>query len=857
MTRIKIKSNPYTKEILYSTFDETSKGWINIKDSDAGKSSELRETDERFFLPFRIKNIINIIKKEYYVGEMIQICFEGTQDEYAEVAAICESEDNRDKIELVRSKEFLENARFIKPDIKEVFENVEPVIDNIMKENSYVIKELNKVAKALDDIIPICVFGTYSAGKSTFINALIGVEILPSGGDPVTAKIYEISNSEQPDQAKISFKYLDEEIEISIEKDGMRVLRGKQDIDIIEKIRLAVEENENVDFYNTVRIAVDILNNYEKRDKETIELGSVISLSIPFSKKSIIGNTNNKFVIFDTPGSNSYSNQEHSKVLAEALASFSNGIPIWVTEYSDHDTMDNAKLIDDVRSINALDKRFTMIVFNKADDADLPEGGFSKEKVSDILEYKAVEQMYASGIFFVSSIMGLGSKNDGEFFDRFYRKTYRTQSPTFSDPEDIDYMCLYRYNIMPEQNKANAIESSEGLDNLIYANSGLYCIEKEIDGFGSKHAAYNKCQMVFAFLNDVIKETNERINERTKILLDARERSTQELNSKTKLLQDEMERSAKNIEENNGRKSKDDISEYVSKELKYKFDETQLASIDAEQRRRNFESNNFGVKEKEYEDAKNKLWNHIKESSQGFFKKNIIESVQNMASDITDGLKNVQSRKEEMDTAEKELDKQSSEEILKYIIDMYKTNLDEVQSRLFEHLDEYWKDKEREFKRILLLQITKSEALSASQREEISDIIQNFNVDGFKKKADSVFVRKRFLRGRLLGIRITDDEKLDIRKLTKDYNDRINKIIKEMSQQMNEDCFLQFKTWDEKLLGEINANLTEYNPELKSIAEIIRLETENIADLEEKQRMIQHSFDTIKDLMSWKSVEGE
>ena len=51
--------------------------------------------------------------------------------------------------------------------------------------------------------------------------------------------------------------------------------------------------------------------------------------------------------------------------------------------------------------------------------------------------------MYASGIFFVSSIMGLGGKNDGEFVDRFYRKTFRTQSPTFSDPEDIDYMSLY------------------------------------------------------------------------------------------------------------------------------------------------------------------------------------------------------------------------------------------------------------------------------------------------------------------------------------------------------------------------------------------------------------------------------
>lgn len=39
--------------------------------------------------------------------------------------------------------------------------------------------------------------------------------------------------------------------------------------------------------------------------------------------------------------------------------------------------------------------------------------------------------------------MGLGGKNDGEFVDRFYRKTFRTQSPTFSDPEDIDYMSLY------------------------------------------------------------------------------------------------------------------------------------------------------------------------------------------------------------------------------------------------------------------------------------------------------------------------------------------------------------------------------------------------------------------------------
>lgn len=91
-----------------------------------------------------------------------------------------------------------------------------------------------------------------------------------------------------------------------------------------------------------------------------------------------------------------------------------------------------------------------------------------------------------SGIFFVSSIMGLGGKNDGEFVDRFYRKTFRTQSPTFSDPEDIDYMSLYKYNIMPAQVKQNALDYCQKNENLIYVNSGLYCIEKEIENFASK-----------------------------------------------------------------------------------------------------------------------------------------------------------------------------------------------------------------------------------------------------------------------------------------------------------------------------------------------------------------------------------
>ena len=99
MTKIKIRSNPYNREISYLTMDEATGQWVDVRETD--ERSRLRETDsERSFLPFKIKEIINIIIKGYYVGrEKVQLYFEGTQDEYSEVEAVCESDDVKDNTE--------------------------------------------------------------------------------------------------------------------------------------------------------------------------------------------------------------------------------------------------------------------------------------------------------------------------------------------------------------------------------------------------------------------------------------------------------------------------------------------------------------------------------------------------------------------------------------------------------------------------------------------------------------------------------------------------------------------------------------------------------------------------------------
>ena len=49
-------------------------------------------------------------------------------------------------------------------------------------------------------------------------------------------------------------------------------------------------------------------------------------------------------------------------------------------------------------------------------------------------------------------------------------------------------MTLYKYNIMPLQIKKDVIKYSSNEDNLVYVNSGLHCVESEIEEFATKYS---------------------------------------------------------------------------------------------------------------------------------------------------------------------------------------------------------------------------------------------------------------------------------------------------------------------------------------------------------------------------------
>lgn len=857
-TRIKIISNPYKQEIEYKTFKESENQWIDV--SIYSPNGKLREESARkCFLPFNAKEIIEVIIDEYYLEnkDAVEIVFEGTKEEYQELLKVCTQECYIGKINLTLSNRILDDGKFILSDTKEIFYKVKPVIEQVSKDELEITKSLAKVADALDDIIPICVFGNYSAGKSTFINALIGQEVLPSGGDPVTAKAFKIQNLEKSDASVIKFKHWDSDIELSFNSSEYTVLKGNAEDEMLKELGEVLSELEDATMPKMVSAALDFINAYEKKDATSTEIGNMIELHIPFSKTGVLGQSCNKFVIFDTPGSNTATNDGHIEVLKEALEGFSNGIPVWVSQYEAIDTMDNEALCNNILSIDALDQRFTMIVLNKADVSDLPEKGFNEKQIKNVKEFRSVDKMYASGIFFVSSIMGLGAKKDDKLDDRYYRKIYKQQYCAFSDTEDEDYMSLFQYNIMPLQIKDEIIRYSADESNLVYVNSGLHCIETEIETFASKYSAYNKCQMVYSLLSSVIEKTTDKIEKRVQARERLRNKYMNDLEVKKQQLIIAMRTMSSDMDANFQATSYASVNTYAKTHLDYNYPLDKLEELNAKYSSENSQEYNISDKQKKVNDAKGTMYGNLKDRLGKISEAGFGKTIKGLGHDLKEGLASVRASQLELEEVQKTASAETVDEVLKDVIEVYQESMADATEKINHIACNYWENNSQLLKDKLIELVTASDALSDKQKKTLSELIFNYKNITFDDKANSIFVKPKFLHGQLLGLNLFTFEMLNTGKLAREYNKTIASNIESIATSMNGTYYNSYKMWADELTAMIEKNIIELNPELQVLSDAIDNENEQIRILKENQQIIRTSLCEIENLISFKDAAEE
>lgn len=846
MAKIKIISNPYQKMTVFQCWDEALKQWHSI-DADSNADSKLL-CDELCvgFFPFKAKKIIDVIVSEYSVnGEKIEVIFEGTDDEYLELYSICSQDDYSASVTLSKSGRYLENARDILPDVIDIFKELSPLVAESVSDKDKIKRELEKFSDASNDVIPICVIGNYSSGKSTFINALIGYELLPSSDEPTTAKIYKISQSKQPDRATIKFEYDLKSVRIRFNPNSYKFLTDPEENLLAVKLSKILDGIAAEPIPIKLSKVLETINGFANHEKDEA-ISDLIEIETPFDDDGLWGKIWNNFVIFDTPGSNSASNIKHYQVLQTALEGLSNGLPIFVSEYDSLDSMDNDRLYQDINNMAELDNRFTMIIVNKADAASLKKTGLSDDDRDRILNLAIPRQLYSGGIYFVSSIMGLGSKNDENFIEEHNAEVFEDQKNKYTDSTSRFYKQLYRYNILPAQIKRKYDMLSERHKNLLYANSGLYSVEQAIETFASIYSHYNKCQQSKLFLGKVIQITFDEITDAKQKKEAYRERIHANLEKEKKDLINRLETHSTEAETGYQQDYAAAMDEFV-KAATTTYESSELADLEASYRQAKAEEKDIEGRREDVRESTKSFVDNLGRNFANTFRERNLSALKKIGADFTEGFKDIIDNYNELTETRKDAEQASSDALIETVRNVFTTNFSGAQVFLEKTSREYWAARTEQLKLALSQIVTNSSALTDEKRTELSGIILEYQKLVFDTKAEAIFDKTAFLY-RFFG----DTNRLKIEKLARKYNEEMQKQVLEIYHSFERSHANSFDAWMSSLLDTIIGNIVEFSPQLHEQAEIIREETARISELESRMIKLNDYTEQIRRMMDWK-----
>ena len=824
MNKIKVVSNPYEKKVTFSRYDLSSDNWVTINSENNPNSKLVSAVFQRGFFPFKVYDILKAIEYDYYVpDEKIELIFEGPNDEKQQLEEALKDECFS-KIILSSSTSYLENARDVLPEINRIFRNLEPlIIKNIGESNKEIETQLKRFSDASGDTVPICVLGTYSAGKSTFINALIGQELLPSAETPVTAKIYKVTASSYEDRAKISFVYKDERVVLTFHDDQVFY----DGLNINDSFGKKVNDILNTSFDSIISKLSKILetiNNSTDKD-----VGDIIEILVPFSK-GILGDVGSKITIFDTPGSNSSTNRHHSEVLANAMAGMSNGLPVFVTDSSSLDSTDNSNLKEKLLSVEGLDERFTMIVVNKAEAAALSSTNLKSDSFRDRIMRQAIPiELYAQGIYYVSSILGLGSKLKGHLEGEFYSEQFDTYREKYSNPETKYYKKLYEFDILPRQMSNTVRATAEKSSDLIYANSGLLTIEDTIKTFVERYSHYDKCQQAKALLDKLLLKTNAVITEKNEDLRSREAELEASLDDQKLVIVESLKSTSLSME--------NDLLIQYPKEMKI-FQEDLMKQINKDD-----VLNRFNDIQTEILSLNATL--NLTEHQQ-------IDISNLKLGNISNEVSNYLSVTRENKTKRINLENLASAQTVEYFRNKFVEEL--YFSRVeFERISSiFWANHASEIKSQFEAIISGDLGLEPEKRQKLSQLILSYEEIDFGQLNLEKFSKEELSYVFRLGDFSLRSSKVNASGLRSTFNDLFKSKMTEFAGSICSEHEKAFKMWLFNLTSIIVQNIIEFSPELSALNAKIQRTKNEVASLEEQQQQIENYTNQIKRMITWK-----
>lgn len=782
-SRMRIICDPFKKEIEYQWYDSNIEDYVEFDPENSKLASEE-------FVYATIQNrayeIVNIIKRECNVGNVgLEIVFIGTQDDYDDFCAVINNYYQDANIECVRDSHFFNTAGDVMPMIKQKFSEVKETLEEYTEDE--IARLVYKYNDAVKPSISLCMMGLYSAGKSAFINSIIGAEVLPSASDPTTAKVCKIYCDKK---YQIRFWFDNKECVLTFSGNKYKP-NSNFDKEIIKELQSIVETVTHHDEVYHMNRALDILNNYSN---DTHKISDIIEIRIPFKRTSLPIELFD-FVIYDTPGSNSDNNVRHFEVLKDSLDEQTNALPIFLTTPDTMDAEDNEKILKLIEDTGAaLDTTNAIVVVNKADEKGPKTLREKREKCQSL----RITKWKSTRIFFLSSVIAIASKkanpdDDHEWLDEDMFEIYEEKKSKYSSDERK----LFEFNIV-DKSKADDIVtySDEDKTTHLYKNSGLESIEKEIIEYARKYALYNKCQQASVYLQDAIDLCVENVVEVEDKLKDALEKAKGHFDTKKKKLCDSLEGKKKVIASYN----------------------------------------------KEFQEL-------IEEDFTVFVTQNNLQDTPEDKKKIQDKLQDRWKQLKETEKKEKKDKSWVFSQIQQFADEMYNGYLKTFSQGANIHIVSFWDKKSEQFKEECKKIVHDSDALTEEQKRILESIVlskdnmSTYRMD-FNLRQIGAIRKKHFLFWELKSEKF--DVKLCCNQLIQKFNDAVRKRITN-AISTNEKNFVK---WTDGLISTLTQELCKFNSDLSSYEHMIEEIRDDIESKKACEQMLDKSKEYIDGLLN-------
>lgn len=376
MKKYRITYNPYTRETrIAEHYDGCFPEWDELGGEGEWELNNILSTKN--IIQKTGLDILSWIEKHNDMtpnGSAYEIDFSGIKQDFADMKIICDEFKRQfpdTKLQCINHTSFWDDPVLIQGELEKACRDIQALYE----EDNYaeLKRNLDSCTQISQTELNVLVLGVQNSGKSTLINALLGMDLLPVSSDVETAVLFTIKKSDR-DVIKVITNE-GEEAEIRFEGKKIEYDRSIIWLDrILDNIGYSENLKDAKSKTERMKYVLEGLNDACKNNNDLMIAFREVIVGISDFR---IGHSAENFCIRDFPGAGAkYLGEEHKKIIYDEITNVVNAVTLYVLKSDDVSLENVQNFLTDLNGVNEnneqglngqIDFERSIYVLNKAD----------------------------------------------------------------------------------------------------------------------------------------------------------------------------------------------------------------------------------------------------------------------------------------------------------------------------------------------------------------------------------------------------------------------------------------------------------------------------------------------------------